>query len=338
MPFEDVTFVTANEGWAVVLSQADHAIEVTHSFDGGTTWSSPVKVAPLDVAPGDAPPHYGVRFVNGMMGWVHGEHIYATVDGGTTWSDTGATAHAFDVAAIGDSVWAITGCDIRISTCAPALLVWNSTTRAWRAAPNQPPVTSGPLHLIRISAQQAFIAQESEMFTRLVTTNDGGATWRQLPLPCTGFAGLPVATLDGVHVWVVCPSQPGAGQQLKDVWTSADGGVAWTLRARAGLNGNVGTISSSGYAGLLALASSQTGFLTMERGDLYRSTDGGVTWVSCSISGGEGFFPALWILDPMHGWVAAQVPATSMEGRVGLYRSTDGGAHWNLVSAEPGTV
>jgi photosystem II stability/assembly factor-like uncharacterized protein len=338
MPFEDVSFVSPGEGWAVNLSQADRAVEVIHSLDGGVTWTPPVKVAPMNVASGDAPPHFGIRFANRQMGWVFGSGIYATNDGGLTWSKTGAVGEVFDLATIGDSSWAITGCDPRISLCARELMIWDSGTGNWRAAVPQPPVTSGPFRIIRATAQRALISQETEMDTRLVRTEDGGVTWRRLSIPCRGFAGMPVATLDGVHLWMVCAGGMGAGQQLKDVYTSSDSGDSWVLRARAGLHGNVGAISSSGYAHLLALGSASTGFLAMDRGDFYRSTDRGVTWINSGISHGEAFFSALWFADPAHGWVAAQVGTIQMEGRIGLYRTIDGGAHWALVSSMLGSM
>jgi photosystem II stability/assembly factor-like uncharacterized protein len=335
-PFEDVWFLNAHEGWAVILSGADHAVEAIHSLDGGVTWSAAVKVASLLVAEGDAPPHVGVRFISPQTGWVFGPGIYATSDGGQTWTDTLAGAAVSDIATFGDSAWAITGCDPQLaSPCPSSLLAWDGTSRSWHAAPHQPPVTSGPLHLIIISVMRAFVVQMPEMDTRIVRTDDGGLTWTTLRIPCRGFAGMPVATLDGVHVWLVCPSQPGAGSQAKVVYTSGNGGDTWSLRASTDPPGTVGTITISGYAQGLALSSATTGFLAMARGDLYRSTDGGVNWVASGISPGDGFFSALDFVDSTHGWVVLQV---SSDRPAGLYRTTDAGASWTLASSMGGNA
>ena len=337
-PFEDVWFLNANEGWAVILSGTDHAVETIHSLDGGVTWSAAVKVASLIVAEGNAPPHVGIRFTSPRTGWVFGPGIYATSDGGQTWTETLAAASVSDLATYGDSAWAITGCDPRVEPpCPTSLLVWAPSAGGWHAAPHQPPVTAAPMHLIRNSAARAFVVQMPEMDTRLMRTDDGGQSWTTLSVPCRGF-GMPVATLDGVHVWLVCPSQPGAGSQEKEVYTSVDGGSTWAERASTDPPGQIGTLTISGYAQWLALASATTGFLAMDRGDLYRSTDGGATWIASGISHGDGFFPALNFVDANHGWAVAQIPSMDMAGRVGLYRTVDAGASWTLASSMAGNV
>jgi photosystem II stability/assembly factor-like uncharacterized protein len=338
MPFEDVWFLNPNEGWAVILSGPDHAIEIVHSLDRGATWSTPARVTSLFVPEGSAPPHVGIRFTSALIGWVFGPGIFATVDGGLTWTDTLGGRSVSDLATFGDSAWAIAGCDPRVaSPCPTTLLVWDASARNWHAAPYQPPATSGPLNLIRTSATRAFVVQTPEMDTRLMRTDDGGLTWTTLSVPCRGF-GMPLATLDGVHVWLVCPSQPGAGSQVKEVYISGDGGSTWSLHASTDPPGTVGTITISGYAQQLALSSATTGFLVMDRGDLYRSTDSGTTWVATGISHEEGFFPALDFVDATHGWAAAQVSTIDMAGRVGLYRTVDAGASWMLASSMAGTV
>jgi photosystem II stability/assembly factor-like uncharacterized protein len=338
-PFEDVWFLDPNDGWAVIVNGADHAIEAINSLDGGATWGEPVKVTSLSVPEGYSAGHVGIRFANPQVGWVFGPGIFATSDGGHTWKETPAPGNVSDLAAFGDSAWAITGCDPRIaSPCPSSLLAWNPVANSWSPAQYQPPPSSSPQQLIRTSAGRAFIVQETVMNTALLRTDDGGAGWTRLGVACQGFH-MQVATLDGLHVWLVCPSEPGAGQQGKDVYTSADGGTTWTLRARTNPpDQSLGKISSSGYAQWLALSSATTGFLAMDRGDLYRSTDGGATWIAAGISHGEGFFPALDFVDATHGWAVAQIPSMDMAGRVGLYRTVDAGASWTLASSLAGNV
>ncbi len=338
MPFEDVWFLNPTEGWALVLSGADHAVEAIHSLDGGATWSVPAKVTSLFVAEGDAPPHYGIRFISSQAGWVFGNGIFATSDGGQTWSDGHVAGSVTDLATSGNSAWAITGCDPRTaSPCPSSLLAWDPATSTWKAAAHQPPGTSAPQHMIRISASRAFIAEQTVLSSALLRTDDGGAGWTTLAVPCQGF-GMPLATLDGMHVWLVCPGQPSAGSQAKDVYTSADGGVTWTLRAQTEPPAPVGKITISGYAQSLALASNTTGFLGMNRGDLYRSVDGGATWIASGLGPGEDFFPTTQFVDAMHGWAVAQLSTMDMAGRVGLYRTADAGITWTLASAMPGTL
>jgi photosystem II stability/assembly factor-like uncharacterized protein len=334
-PFADISFVSPTQGWAVVLSQADHAVETIHTVDGGATWSRPVKVSALDVPSGSAPPHAVIRFADPQTGWISATGSFWTADGGKTWNATSLEDPIFDIAVVGGTAWAVTGCDFRQGQCPAGLRVWVAQTHEWRATAHQPPMTSGPALLIRTSERRAFIAQQAELDNRLMRTDDGGNTWSQLPSPCRGF-GMPVATVDGMHLWLACPSQPAAGQQEKAVYTSADGGSTWTLRAQTDPPGSVGHITTSGYAQLLAVTPSGIGFLALDRGDLYRSVDSGATWVATGITASEGFYPAIDFVDANHGWVVAETG--EMDCCVGLYRTVDGGFAWKLVSSLPGRV
>jgi photosystem II stability/assembly factor-like uncharacterized protein len=336
VPFAAISFISPDEGWAVVLSGADRAIETIHTMDGGATWGRPVKVAQLDVPAGYGPPQATIHFASSLVGWVSVDGIWATTDGGNSWTDSGVHGTDADIASVGESVWAMTGCDPRNRSCPTALYAWDAAALRWKLAAHQPPASSGPLQLIRISAQRAFVVQQPEMDTRLIRTDDGGTTWTTLAIPCRGFAGMPVATRDGVHIWLVCPSQPGAGSQAKSVFTSGDGGSTWTLRAQTDPPGLAGQITISGYAKLIALASNSSGFLAMDRGDLYRSTDGGATWSAVGIAQGEGFFSSMQFVDSTHGWVAGET--AGVDCCMGLYRTVDGGLKWTVVSSFPGRI
>ena len=85
---------------------------------------------------------------------------------------------------------------------------------------------------------------------RLVATSDGGVVWRRLRSPCGRFVGpAPLISLvTPTHGWLLCLSQPGAGQQLKALYESRDGGGTWRLRA-SNLFGRPtrGNLPSSGY-------------------------------------------------------------------------------------------
>jgi len=337
-PFEAIDFIDRSNGWAVIESDADKAVEVIRTEDGGATWSAPVKVTSLNVPEGDNIPPFRVRFTSPQVGWVFGTGVFGTTDGGVSWKASNVPNLTFDIAAVGPSVWAMAGCDDRNgSACPGTILQWDDTRGAWSALPHQPVLASGPFQLIRVSTSVAYVAQQSEMDTRLVRTTNGGATWTPLETPCRGF-GMPVATLDGVRLWMICPSQPSAGTQAKWTYTSDDAGAHWTLRSYSDGTSNLGSIPLSGCAQWLVITTTSTGFLANDRGDLYRSTDHGRTWMALDISRGEGFFPALQFVDVATGWAVAQVPGVTPDYRVGLFRTTDGGATWRVVSSMPGSV
>lgn len=327
-PFAAIDFLNRSNGWAVMLSDADKAVEVVRTTDGGVTWGAPVKVTSLNVPAGYAAPHFGVRFANADDGWLFGQGLFVTTNGGATWSATSVRADVYDVGILESSAWAVTDAGLFRS---------NAGSTTWTAMPSAPIQGGGPFQLIRATAQVAFIAQQAQFETRLFRTSDGGATWHDLGAPCRGY-GMPVATLDGVHLWMICASEPGAGNQAKWTYTSDDSGAHWTLRAYNDGVKATGSMPSNGYAHWLAIISTTTGFMANDRGDLYRSTDQGTTWFGLNISHGEGLFAALQFVDPSHGWLAAETSDISLDGRVGLFRTTDGGATWQLVSSAPGRI
>ncbi len=245
-----------------------------------------------------------------------------------------------DLALTGSSVWAITGCDDRYPTCPAAVWSRSATTGAWTRLQHQPPVTSGPFKLIAVSASTVYVVQQSEMEARLIRTTDGGTTWARLNIPCPrGFTGMPVATLDGVHIWIICPSEPGAGEQAKWTYTSDDSGSHWTLRAYDDGIKSSGAMPIAGYAHLLALSSSSTGVMANDRGDVYRSIDHGRTWTDLRLAfASEGFYSALQFVDASTGWLSGVIEGVTPDGAVGLYRTTDGGATWKLVSSMSGNA
>jgi photosystem II stability/assembly factor-like uncharacterized protein len=77
---------------------------------------------------------------------------------------------------------------------------------------------------------------------------------------------------------------------------------------------------------------------------LWRTTDGGITWVDFSIclNGKCGFLPdttaeyfipkSLQFLDTKTGWLLASVNQLMFQDRYRLYKTTDGGASWTYVS------
>jgi hypothetical protein len=147
-------------------------------------------------------------------------------------------------------------------------------------------------------------------------TVDRGAHWNALDDPCAGtpYPRSPSATMsrapDG-SLWVVCAAQPGAGQQAKQLVTSADGGRTWQVR---------GALESAGYGTRVVPFSAVDAWRTGPRADLYRTTDGS-RWTSVAVmgdaaGGGDSHFAAF---DP-------ETAVYFQDGSV--YATRDGGHSW----------
>lgn len=209
-------------------------------------------------------------------------------------------------------------------------------------------------------------APNSPRVPTLVATHDGGNSWQELDNPCDagsaeGSADTRLAALDSGRIWALCGTQPAAGGQIKALYFSADGGQRWNLvsgyppgarplfappsltavdtiipRSTPGTATPIPALSAtpyvsqgppySGYINDITFVSPQRGFITLFRGTIFRTDDGGRTWreaipyeAANPLDGGVG--PVRFV-DPMRGWLATQP---------GLFRTVDGGLRWDLL-------
>jgi photosystem II stability/assembly factor-like uncharacterized protein len=314
----------------------DTVLLVSHTSDGGVTWSAPVTVTTLAAA--SESQGVAVRFADSQHGWVSGPGLFATADGGQSWQQAPVTGTVEPVAPAGGTAWALDYLCGNDQACAPTLIESPVATERWAPAGSQPTLPAAPATLLRVSASSAFIvvASPRAVRARWFETQDGGATWRALTNPCgqSDFADVP-ASLEGRTIWVACGVEPSAGTELKQVFVSSDGGGTWQLRAQtADLAGPaVGTLTQGGYVSDLQVVSSTLGFMALSRGGILRSADGGRTWSQVDLPATTfgDLSPSLWVLDASHAWVEIGSGGYP-EGWPGLFRSTNGGLRWSQVS------
>jgi photosystem II stability/assembly factor-like uncharacterized protein len=301
---------------------------VASTADSGETWQvrtvPPLLSSPSEVAK--------LRFISPHDGWLYNHHaVLVTHDGGTTWTDDPHLPGALTIEAAGDDLWAIEGfcgyyypCDYRLVSSADAGATWQPAI--------VPPAILGGLGgsvgLIKAGPQDAWIVSVTgKGSAALIGTHDGGATWDDLTLPCSGFEGLPaVAATDAAHLWLLCSGQPGAGNQAKWLYKSSDGGAQWRLVAetawleRAGLR----NLPTGGYARQLVATSDQKAFMGLGRGQLWMTRDGGQEW-DCTGVPNEGDVGILdiFFIDDDHGWAAT---------RTAIWRTADGGDTWERLA------
>jgi photosystem II stability/assembly factor-like uncharacterized protein len=156
---------------------------------------------------------------------------------------------------------------------------------------------------------------------QLVVTRDGGKTWKRLPRACPeGLAdGKWPALVTATHGWVLCESQPGAGNQVKALVETVDGGRTWRARPLPR------PWDGAGYGVRLSFRRDGRGLIAMERGPNLVTTDGGRTWRALSFPGWEE-----------HGVVATLAGDSTVfaiaEGRL---LSTHLRPHWVVVHRWP---
>jgi photosystem II stability/assembly factor-like uncharacterized protein len=192
-------------------------------------------------------------------------------------------------------------------------------------ASQQPVIAGAQAQIVRVSHDIGWILSWRPDRSSLAVTRDGGASWQSLTTPCASATSFEdrMAAIDDRTIWIICGSQPGAGEQEKQLITSTDGGLHWNYPPSPPLGGYVGNLALSATTGGV------TGWLAMVRGPLYVTTDGGRTWTPANLRGaevgpaGSGEIEVVFT-DPRHGWAA-----TSTE----IFRTSDGGRQWIGVLA-----
>src|SRR2546430_4003965 len=247
---QDATFVDAAHGWVLgggcATGIQECRLMLEQTADGGQHWV--VSPAPdLPAYPVDGNGGWHLRFGTILDGWLYGPQLYATHDGGHTWT-LARSSPIVSLASAGQSVWALeggcpNGCSLTLQRSADAGRSWSRVSvpqldRAGFAVPARLDDAHGWILAWGIETQSA---------ATLLRTSDGGASWQMLATPWTpslGTGGVGAAAIPA-NVWVVCGGVPGAGQQLKLLSRSVDGGARWTT----------GDLSSSGYVADLAVTS-----------------------------------------------------------------------------------
>ncbi len=207
-----------------------------------------------------------------------------------------------------------------------------------------------PPELARITDERAYVLAPAPGVGGLSTwqllfTDDGAATWSVRSVPCAGaFAlGAEVAASSTDDVWLLCGGQGTAGSQPKQLYRSEDGGLTWRLRASATGLGTPAPASVppdplplAGYVAPLsighrnlAVLSSTTAWIFGSRADLFKTSDGGSTWVPVPSLAAAGFAGGgagnVTFLSATQGWIC--------EYGIGLWH-TDDGVTWSPLGAK----
>lgn len=340
----DFHFVDSEHGWALGTTCAGSptcsTVVVTATTDGGRTWHSLGAPSALPGWRGDnGPLRVGsIRFADRKHGWVYGPAMFSTADGGRTWQKDRQGGNVVSFAIAGGSAWAIEGgCPGDSSKpCHYALYAEAVGGTGWQRVGPLPTVLSGRPWLARRGAKTGWILsteviRESRETSTLVRTDDAGRSWRLLPSPCVGnpFDGR-VEAVSAHDLYAVCGGEPGAGNQLKSFAVSRDGGAHWrTIAGQADYRSRPrgSGLGVGGYLDGMSAPDKGNIWITLDRGTLIHSLDGGRRWRDAIplgiVNPGDGEVGPVQFVDPQHGWVAGQTALLPM-----IFRTTDGGQHW----------
>ncbi len=232
--------------------------------------------------------------------------LFKSVDRGATWSRTGLPGEQiFAVAADKDNATLYAACSAGVRASTDGGRRWSAPapeTYAGRALAVDP-INSGTVY-----AAAGFNAQS------LLKSTDFGVSWRTIgPADVRGIS----LALDPRNPSTLFAG--GVGGLLADggVAKSTDGGGSWNLTGLT--DARVTAIAVDPHDAATIFAGDSDGFV-------YRSTDGGASWIDRNLDGhGAGAIRSLAV-DPNDGF---QVFAG---GARGLFKSHDGGRFWSKSS------
>ncbi len=339
-------FAAPDGSTAVELGASPNALEVsvTVTRDGGATWKSvPITGVGLEATALAAPDPTHLWIAG--TGWGLGGYLLASADGGQTWRQQWPTASP---APVGDIAFVRTslGYGVGLPGDARAFVRTTDGGSTWTRAAELPDGIGGyNAHVLSFAdAAHGWIVTATG---HLLATDDGGATWRQLPdpagsSPIVGNGPVTQAALaDSRHGCVA--ASVGTGAQLLEA--TSDGGATWQPAAGSDVlacaEGTIGirllaSLSSLSPGSptlphLAAVTGQSDAWATVVDGALAVTHDGGATWTSLVWPASprspdpmafSGPFE-LSFVDSANGWMLAN------DHR--LYRTTDGGRSWTQL-------
>ena len=374
MWISDMSFADRSHGWLTgqVYDKSSSCqqygwqcqLVVLRTQDGGVHWkpiTSPVRTAGWT----DGSGQHGVNqvfFVNDRDGWIYGQGLWSTQDGGETWHHDGTGMYVDQLVVRNHAIWALDSscgpestCSMFIRTATVGSRSWHQVSPSWPTklwvARTQMVVTPRRVFIVASSIATGHMGHpvvKAVLFQRQLT----GGRWETRSTPCgSSYAPLDdgfIADIaaDGSQVALLCGGLPMSGLtsqplQQKALYRTQDNGRRWQLvaftdgyqvdckhirapsSARCTLPGK-GTV----VRGSLTVFNAGRMWLSCALGALSASGNGGQTWAASlpypQTGAAEHGIATAQFANPSDGWTFG----TST--RI-IYRTVDGGARWTSI-------
>jgi photosystem II stability/assembly factor-like uncharacterized protein len=197
--------------------------------------------------------------------------LRTTDDGGHHWRRTDALPEVINGVVInGVQVW-VSG-DGRVYRSLDGGATWMEVST--------PPSAAGPFTPVAVAGARVLLVAGDG--TSLAISEDGGTSWRLGDAPCRAFdQAFVAAASERGPLWLACPQQPGAGNQIKELFKSSDGGRRWHEQPELPRGGYLETMHYIRRDVLLLEGTRMAGFLRLD-------ADGTATGVASCCAGGNG--------------------------------------------------
>jgi hypothetical protein len=268
---------------------------------------------------------WGIRFANPSDGFVFGNGLWETSDGGERWTPAVPPAGPIEsLEVIDGQVLAVTG------TCSPNFGCGQTGTLMRRPLAGGAWTAVSPVSGRGAIATQARVAAVLDGDDVIVTANGGVSTVTHAgPCSTAGIdAPVSLAVTGPTGLALLCGGNGAAGSVDKTVYVSDDLGAHWTKAGTPARGGDPEGLSAGSTSQLVVAAASGASML-------YYSADGGAQWSTAYYEGDGGLgFNDLGFTTPADG-VVVYGPALSdsnAESRPGwLLLTSNGGASWHPV-------
>lgn len=316
-----VTFVSPTSGWVLgtLRNCTSVCTAMAKTTDGGRSWTS--VPAPNDVlpatsnAPGGGVGH--VRFANPQDGWVFGPDLWATHDGGSSWSWTTLPGNesVIDLEATPQFVWVLAATyNPSTGYGSPQLFESPAHTNDFQVVSGAT-FASGTQATLAVSGNTAWLAAPGQL---LATAPGGSLVPRTDPCPSAGTPQL--GAFSNNDLVVACSSNGAAGSSTKQVYLSANGGMSYADLPAAPTSGALDGVTTNGSTVVVAAASGAS--------VLY--ADDGHGWQTVYAAPGGANLEELGFTTTTQGVVIVGEPGQGVTTH--MLMSTNGGLHWSLVN------
>jgi hypothetical protein len=276
-----VTFVGTETGW--VIGQAGVAgncatafcTSVARTDDAGKTWRG--VPAPLTGSPDGSTGVSQIRFLNTEDGWAFGPGLFATRDGGQTWTQVGTGGlRVTDLETVGRRVFALfascTGSGAAFAAACTSFTLYSASAAASSAASDWTPVGGSTSGLTDGAADEAATLALTGSRGFLLAPNralyagpvDGSGPWTLVnsitsacPVGTAQPDGQPAGALFGAvnakELVLTCAASGagdasgagGSAEQQKLIFSSPNGGASWIQVATAPAAGIATSVAAS---------------------------------------------------------------------------------------------
>ena len=278
---ESVTFISPEVGLVIGLSPCGGAqcLRLAKTVDAGVRWTWVTSNLS-----GISPAHqWRMRFADAENGWISGPLLFATHNGGRTWTRIALPG----LGSTYGSVSALEATDGRVfaevvegtnqNSSAPPVVLFSSkvSSNSWQGVGN---VASGSSGEISIAQGTIWVMQGH---LRLYRSSDG-VSWHSSPQPCpsNSYNGASVAAATSSRVFIVCAGAGAAGSEAKTVYLSTNGGASYLRLGDAPLSGQFEEAAASPLGVAVAALSGAT--------YIYTSFNDGQTWSTTLLPESDG--------------------------------------------------